>query len=86
MLDENRLEDLSALGVDSDWVQRSIDVSSYADGASHTLKMSYTHSGGDTDWDYYLDDATIDCTQNPASQAHPVGLPLSFSSNGKRRN
>ncbi len=53
-------EDVSALGVDADWVQQSIDISAYADGGSHTIKFSYDHSGGTTDWDYYLDDATID--------------------------
>ena len=75
-------EDVSALGVDTDWTQQSIDVSSYADGASHVLKMTYVHSGGDTDWDYYLDDATIDCTQTPSSPAHATHrttrTPLGF--------
>jgi len=68
-------EDLAALGTDADWTQRSIDLSAYADGASHTIKFTYDHSGGATDADYYLDDATIDCTQPTAAAASPQLLP-----------
>ncbi|MEP7041778.1 MAG: hypothetical protein ABI843_01875 [Dokdonella sp.] len=79
-------EDVSALGVDADWVQQSIDISTYADGASHTIKFTYDHSGGTTDWDYYLDDATIDCTQSPTSVAHPAQTISHATSGGKHRH
>jgi len=79
-------EDVTALGVDADWVQQSIDVSAYADGASHTIKFSYEHSGGDTDWDYYLDDATIDCTQTPSSAVQRTPVVSHAVAGGKRRH
>lgn len=79
-------EDVSALGVDTDWVQQSIDISTYADGAAHTIKMTYEHSGGDTDWDYYLDDATIDCTAAPAAWPSRPRAPTRASTGGKHRH
>ena len=78
-------EDVSALGVDSDWVQQSIDVSAYADGASHTIKFTYDHSGGTTDWDYYLDDATIDCTQTSSAPAKIAPVISHAVGGGKQR-
>ncbi|HEY0232617.1 MAG TPA: hypothetical protein VGC55_15320 [Dokdonella sp.] len=78
-------EDVSALGVDADWVQQSIDVSTYADGASHTIKFTYDHSGGSTDWDYYLDDATIDCTQT-SSSARRAAVASHAAAGGKHRH
>jgi hypothetical protein len=64
-----RTEDLATIGLDADWAQQSIDISAYADGGSHTVKMTYAHSGGDSDWDYYLDDATIDCSGTSSAKS-----------------
>jgi hypothetical protein len=70
-------EDLTALGADGDWTPQSIDVGAYADGASHTVKVTYTFSGGASDASYYIDDMTLDCSATPATAparpATPVG-------------
>lgn len=60
-------EDLTTLGTDPDWTPRSIDVGGYADGASHTVKVSYSFSGGASDASYYIDDMTLDCEAQPAA-------------------
>lgn len=62
-----------------DWTQQSIDVSSYADGAEHTLIITYQYDDQDpagSDANVFIDDVTIDCTQalpqepRPASAMH----------------
>jgi len=78
-------ENLPAIGLDSDWSLQSIDLSAYADGGSHTIKITYLHSGGSLDWDYYLDDATLDCSSTPSSgPAQQRPLPL-VGTRGKQR-
>lgn len=78
-------EDLPTIGLDTDWTLRSVDLGAYADGASHTVKVTYQHSGGNTDWDYYLDDATIDCTQTPSSKP-AQSRPLVVAGAGGKRH
>ena len=63
-------EDLIALGADSAWTSHSVDVSEWADGATHTVGFEYVFGGGATDANYYLDDVTLDCTA--ASAAAPA--------------
>lgn len=60
-------EDLVGLGEDSAWTSHSVDVSEWADGATHTVEFEYVFGGGATDANYYLDDVTLDCTAAPAA-------------------
>jgi hypothetical protein len=57
------------------YTQRGIDISTFADGASHTIEFSYTDANG-TGSNYSVDDVTIDCTPaprtNPLPNLHPV--------------
>lgn len=64
--------DLSALAGDLQYVQQSIDISSYADGAEHTIQFQYDYPGGGTfDGNIFIDDVSIDPTDTPAR--HAVG-------------
>lgn len=56
-----RTENLVTLGT-SGWTEQSLDLSAYADGQPHLIKVSYTHSGGGQDANYFLDDITLDCS------------------------
>jgi hypothetical protein len=60
-----------ALPVDADWVSQSVDLSAYADGLSHTVRIQYDHDGTGEDANYFLDDATLDCEAAPAGQHSP---------------
>jgi hypothetical protein len=60
-----------ALPVDADWVSQSVDLSAYADGQSHTVRIQYDHNGSGEDANYFLDDATLDCEAAPAGQRSP---------------
>ena len=60
---------------------RSIDVSAFADGGSHTIGFDYD-SGG-TQSNYSVDDATLDCAagtpiQQPRPALHPVRGPVTL--------
>lgn len=63
---------LEPVAPDAGYEHRGVDVSSYADGASHTIAFIYTSPGSGVS-SFLLDDITIDCT--PASNAH--ALPAS---------
>lgn len=54
------------------YTQRSVDISTYADGAAHTIEFHYTETGGIAS-NYSLDDVTVDATQPPARA--PVRAP-----------
>lgn len=56
-----RTENLVTLGT-SGWTEQNIDLSTYADGQPHLVKVSYTHSGGGQDANYFIDDVTLDCS------------------------
>jgi hypothetical protein len=62
------------------YTQRGIDVSSFADGNSHTVTFTYTDPDA-TGSNYNLDDVTIDCTPAPKTNPLPrlapfVGSPM----------
>lgn len=54
------------------YTQRSVDVSTYADGAAHTIEFHYADTGGVAS-NYSLDDVTIDAAQPPLRM--PVRAP-----------
>jgi hypothetical protein len=56
--------DVSAADADEDFVARSIDIGSYADGNVHLVKFQYVYTdGGDgIDGDIFIDDVTVDAT------------------------
>ncbi len=68
--------DLSAITADSGYVQKSIDVSSYANGAAHVIKFEYTYPDADAngvDGDIFIDDVTVDPTNvSPLSANGPA--------------
>ena len=66
-IDGNAVEttDVSAVPADSDYVQQSIDVSTYADGAAHTLQFEYVYDDAGAsglDGNVFIDDVTVDAT------------------------
>ncbi|HEY6942254.1 hypothetical protein [Dokdonella sp.] len=62
--------DLSAIAADTSYVQRSIDIGSYADGAQHVLQFQYDYPGGGAfDGNIFIDDVSIDPTSTPARHA-----------------
>lgn len=61
-----------ALPAETDWVSQSVDLSAYADGQSHTVRIQYDHNGTGQDANYFLDDATLDCEAAPAGQRSPA--------------
>ena len=61
-----------ALPAETDWVSQSIDLSAYADGQSHTVRIQYDHNGTGEDANYFLDDATLDCEAAPAGRHSPA--------------
>ncbi|HEU4663805.1 MAG TPA: hypothetical protein VFS55_07230 [Dokdonella sp.] len=62
--------DLSAIAADTSYVQQSIDISSYADGAQHTIQFQYDYPGGGAfDGNIFIDDVSIDATNAPARRA-----------------
>ncbi|MET0226865.1 MAG: reprolysin-like metallopeptidase, partial [Dokdonella sp.] len=75
--------DMSTAAVDSDFVQQSVDIGTYADGGAHLIEIDYSY--GDTggtgeDGVVFIDDVTIDATgarsATPAAptQRHPGAL------------
>ncbi|MEP7044419.1 MAG: hypothetical protein ABI843_15245 [Dokdonella sp.] len=50
--------DVAANGVDVDWTRVSVDLSAYADDATHLLEFNYTTSSDDGE--FFIDDVTID--------------------------
>lgn len=55
--------DFGALGApDDDYVPVSVDIGSYADGGTHTIKFEYVYPGGGSDGGIIIDDVTIDPT------------------------
>ena len=61
-----------ALPAETDWVSQSVDLSAYADGQSHTVRIQYDHNGTGQDANYFLDDATLDCEAAPAGLRSPA--------------
>ena len=53
--------------------QRTVDLSSFADGASHTIEFNYSTPAG-ANSNYSLDDVTLEC--EPAVTQPPVARPL----------
>jgi hypothetical protein len=51
---------LAALGVDADWTQVSIDISTYANNAAHTIKFEFSSAAGGLDGALLIDDVAID--------------------------
>jgi hypothetical protein len=64
-----------ALPAELDFVSQSIDLSAYADGQSHTVRIQYDHDGTGEDANYFLDDATLDCEAAPAGLRDPQLAP-----------
>lgn len=54
--------DLSAITAYSNYAQQSIDISSYADGAAHTVLFQDDHPGGASDGNIFIDDVIVDST------------------------
>jgi len=54
--------DVSALPVDAAFTAQSIDISAYADNASHAITFTFDHDGSGTDGDVFIDSVTIDET------------------------
>jgi hypothetical protein len=65
------------------YTQRGVDISSFADGASHTIEFSYTDANG-TGSNYSVDDVTIDCTPAPATNPLPTLHPVSGAATQRR--
>jgi len=66
--------DFSTLQPDSDFEQQSIDISSFADGASHVIQFQYVYDGsGSSDGDVLVDDVSVD--QSPISSQTRVNRP-----------
>ncbi|MET0231162.1 MAG: hypothetical protein ABW186_09555 [Rhodanobacteraceae bacterium] len=65
------------------YTQRGVDISSFADGASHTIEFSYTDANG-TGSNYSVDDVTIDCTPAPATNPLPNLHPVSGAATLRR--
>lgn len=77
--------DVLANGADADWVNVSVDVSSYADGAAHEIRFDYAATGSD-DGDVYVDDMTIDETEG-SKRPNPSHRPITSGSNaGKTKH
>src|SRR5690606_10533846 len=51
--------DVAANGVDPAWTNVSVDISAYADGASHEIRFTYVTSTT-SDGNVFIDDVTID--------------------------
>jgi len=62
--------DMAANGLDPAWVNKSIDISSYADGGTHEIKFEYVVSGASDDGNVFVDDVTIDETAGSPRPAH----------------
>ena len=56
------------------YTQRSIDVSAFANGASHTILFQYSAPFGETE-NYSLDDVTLDCAAPPIVAPRPATNP-----------
>ncbi|HEU4663351.1 MAG TPA: hypothetical protein VFS55_04910, partial [Dokdonella sp.] len=60
--------DLSTLS-DPDFTLQSVDISVYADGGSHVIRLEYDYDdSGMTDGNTFIDDVTIDRTQVPTAR------------------
>jgi hypothetical protein len=60
--------DLSTLS-DDDFVQRSIDIGNYADGAAHVIAFEYDYDdSGTTDGNTFIDGVTIDQESAPGKR------------------
>lgn len=49
---------------EADYVARSIDLSAFANGASHQLAFEYVNSGGSGVSNFLVDDITLECTSS----------------------
>ena len=62
--------DMVANGVDANWVNESIDISSYADNGTHEIKLEYVVAGASDDGNIFVDDVTIDAVAGSPRPAH----------------
>lgn len=81
-IDGNTLRtDTIQSGQVEDWIQQSIDVSAYADGAQHMLAIIYQYNDANplgSDASVFIDDVTIDCTQAPPLAPRPAAATYDF--------
>lgn len=61
--------------IDAEYVPQTIDVSSYADGQTHSLKFAFSYATGSTDGAILFDDVSIDMTSLVASPIAQVKPP-----------
>jgi hypothetical protein len=57
-------------GPEAGYTLRSVDVSAFADGASHTIMFDYDSAG--TQSNYSVDDVTLDCAAGTPMQPRPA--------------
>jgi hypothetical protein len=78
--------DVSTATMDSDFVQRSLDISAYADGGAHVVRFEYAYDdagGTGGDGQIFIDDVTVD--ETPTSLRHAAStLPTPHAKLGKR--
>lgn len=60
--------DVVANGADADWTNLSVDISTYADNASHVVEFVYDAAGAE-DGNLFVDDITIDDHEGSSSAA-----------------
>jgi hypothetical protein len=63
---------------DADYVQQSIDISAYADGAAHLVKFQYDYPGGAQDGNTFIDDVSVDAVSGggPLVAGHRMSKPV----------
>lgn len=71
---------------DGGYLVRSVDVSAFADGATHAVEFDYTQSASGDTTNYSLDDVTLDCTAATGAPASPPQRALHGSLNRLRRD
>ncbi len=79
--------DMSAVAADTAFVQQSIDVSTYADGAAHLVKFQYVYDdagGTGEDGSLKIDDVTLDPT-NVSTASAASNQPVQHGDHKTRR-
>lgn len=67
VVDGTVVETVDLTAADTAYVQHSVDLSTFADGASHEVKFDYAHVGSGGDVNFVMDDVTLDCVANPST-------------------
>ena len=75
--------DVDAQGTDADFVQQSVDISSYGDDGAHAVQFRFDHDGTGTDGNTFVDSVTID--ETPAVAPARITLPQHDATLTKRR-